>query len=72
MRKLLKGWRTVIVGAIVGVPLALLEILEAFQMINLREVLPEPWGSRLALGVTVLMILLRLITSGPVGAKEEE
>jgi hypothetical protein len=68
----LRGWRTVIVGAAVGLPLALLQILEALQFVDLREVLPEPWGSRIALAVTIAMVLLRLITSGPIGAKEDE
>lgn len=75
MRKLLakmKGWRTVIVGSLVGIPLAALQLLEAFQVIDVKEILPEPWGSRVALAIAVTMILLRLITSGPVGAKEEE
>lgn len=72
MMKKLKGWRTVIVGALVGVPLALLQILEAAQVIDLRDVLPEPWGSRIALAVSVAMVLLRLITTGPIGAKDDE
>lgn len=75
MRRLLarlKGWRTVIIGTIVGLPLLLLQLLEAFQVIDPKDILPEPWGTRVALGLSVAMILLRLITSGPVGAKEDE
>lgn len=65
----LKGWKTVIVGALVGAPLAILQILEAFQVVDPNTILPEPWGQRVALGVSVAMILLRLITNTPIGAK---
>lgn len=63
----LKGWRTVIVGALVGLPLAILEILEQLQVIDVTQIFPAPWGQRAALSIALLMILLRLITSGPVG-----
>lgn len=66
----LKGWRTVIAGAIVGLPLAIFEILEQLQFIDVSTMLPPPWGQRLALSVVILMIVLRLITSGPVGRDE--
>ncbi|WLB49240.1 hypothetical protein QIH93_15100 [Bradyrhizobium ottawaense] len=67
IREKLKGWKTVIIGAVVALPLSLLEILQQLQMIDLNSVLPEPWGARLALVVSVAMILLRLITNTPVG-----
>lgn len=72
LRQRLKGWRTVIVGFLIGVPMALLELLQALQMVDLHEILPAPWGSRAVFAVAMLMIVLRLITSGPVGAKEDE
>lgn len=67
-----KGWKTVIVGAIVGLPLVLLEIVEQFNLVDPASMLPEPWGQRVALALSVAMILLRLITTGPVGAKGDE
>jgi hypothetical protein len=71
LRETLKGWKTVIIGALVALPLSLLEILQQLQLIDLNSVLPEPWGARLALAVSVAMILLRLITNTPVGKKAE-
>jgi hypothetical protein len=64
--------RTIFIGTLIAAPLALLQILEAAQIIDPRDVFPEPWGSRVALVVAVLMILLRLITSSPVGKKDDE
>jgi hypothetical protein len=71
LREKLKGWKTVIIGAVVGLPLALLEILEQLQVVNPSSVLPEPWGQRAALAISLLMILLRLVTTGSVGAKDK-
>jgi hypothetical protein len=51
---------------------ALLEALEALQIVDLQEVLPPPWGQRAVFAVAMLMIVLRLITTGRVGAKEGE
>jgi hypothetical protein len=67
------GWsRTVFIGTLIAAPLALLQILEAAQIVDPREVFPEPWGSRAALAVSVLMIVLRLITTSAVGEKDGE
>lgn len=72
LREKAKGWKTVIVGAMVGLPLALLEIVEQFHLVDPASMLPEPWGQRVALLLAVAMILLRFITTGPVGAKGED
>jgi hypothetical protein len=69
LRDKLKGWKTVIIGALVALPLTLLEILQQLQMIDLNSVLPDPWGARLALAVSIAMVLLRLVTNTPVGSK---
>jgi hypothetical protein len=70
LREKLKGWKTVIIGAVVGAPLALPEILEQLQVVDPSSVLPEPWGQRIGLGLSIAMILLRLITNTPVGTKD--
>ncbi len=67
-----KGWRTIIFGAIVGAPLTILQILNELSVLDLTTVIPPPWGVRIATAVTVVMILLRLITTGPVGSKGDE
>lgn len=72
IREKLKGWKTVIVGAIIASPLTVLEILSAMSMVDMESVLPAPWGARLTLATSIAMILLRVITTGPVGAKGDE
>lgn len=71
LREKVKGWKTVIAGAVVGLPMALLEILEQLQLLDPAYAFPEPWGHRVALGLAVTMILLRLATNTPVGKKPE-
>ncbi len=72
LRERAKGWKTVIVGVVVAAPLTLLQIGEQLSLVNPATVLPEPWGQRVTLALAVVMILLRLITTGPVGSKGEE
>ncbi len=72
LREKAKGWKTVIVGAVAGVPLLLLQILEQFNLVDPATVLPPPWGQRIALALSIAMILLRWITTGPVGSKGDE
>jgi hypothetical protein len=72
LREKVKGWKTVIVAAMVGVPMAALELLEQLQVVDPTTILPEPWGQRVALALSIAMIMLRLITTGPIGAKEKK
>ena len=71
LREKIKGWKTIIVAAVVGLPMALLEILEQLKIVDPTTVLPEPWGQRAALALSIAMILLRLVTTGAVGAKDK-
>ncbi len=72
LREKSKGYKTIIVGLILGVPQVLLQILEALSLIDLATVLPEPWASRLSLATAIIMILMRFTVTGPVGAKGDE
>jgi len=72
LREKLKGWKTIILGAIAAAPLALLEVIEQLKLVDPASILPEPWGQRVALVLAIAMILLRIITTGPVGSKGEE
>jgi hypothetical protein len=72
LREKAKGWKTVIVGAFFGLPLLLAQILSALSLVDLTTILPEPWGARLALTVSLAMIFMRFTVTGPVGAKGDE
>ena len=72
LREKLKGWKTIIIGSLAAAPLALLQLAEQLSLIDPKTILPDPWGARVALGLAVAMILLRLVTTGPVGSKGDE
>jgi hypothetical protein len=72
IREKLKGWKTVIVGALFGLPLLFMQILSALSMVDLTTILPDPWGARLALVVSLAMIFMRFTVTGPVGGKGDE
>jgi hypothetical protein len=55
-----------------GLPLLLAQILSALSLVDLTTILPEPWGARLALTVSLAMIFMRFTVTGPVGAKGDE
>lgn len=72
-RARLRGWRTVLVMA----PVVLLGLLDQVQAIDLRPVLtalgvPEERVGGIVAGLGLLALLLRTITTGPLGAARGE
>ena len=70
IREKLKGWRTIIVNAVVGLPAALYTLYLALSGVDFTPVIPAKYVAVFALCWSVLGIVLRLITTGPVGAKD--
>lgn len=64
---MVKGYKTVIVGALV----ALLGFLETFDVTNILGLIPDQYDPLVVSGLGFLMVLLRLITTSPVGKKPE-
>src|SRR6266403_5919347 len=69
LRARLKGWKTIVVNAVLGLPAALYTIYVAFGAVDFTPVIPAKYVALFALGWSVLGITLRLITTGPVGSK---
>jgi hypothetical protein len=67
----LKGWKTVIVDAIVGLPAPLLFLYEQFQGVDVTPLIPEKYAAAVP-GMTVLGVMLRIITTGPIGRKGDQ
>lgn len=61
----MKGFKTLIVGAAVAV----LGVLETFDVTNILDFIPDQYDPLVVSGVGFLMIVLRLVTKGPVGGK---
>jgi hypothetical protein len=70
----LRGWRTVIVAALLGLaPLwdVAKEVLPVLATDpNLPRIIPEAWMPTYSLAVTLVMIWMRLVTTTPPGRRE--
>jgi hypothetical protein len=71
-RQKLKGWKTVAVNAIVGLPASLLFLYEQFQGVDVTPLIPAQYAAAAVAGMAVLGVVLRIATTGPVGAKGEK
>lgn len=58
----LKGWRTVIVNV-------LLAVVPVLELAELRDVIPDAYLPWYSLGVVLLNLYLRKITTTPIGQK---
>jgi hypothetical protein len=65
----LKGWKTVVVNAVVGLPASLLFLFEQFQGVDVTPLIPEKYAAAAVAGMAVLGVVLRIITTGPIGHK---
>jgi hypothetical protein len=65
----LRGWKTVIVNAVVGLPASLLFLYEQFQGVDVTPLIPEKYAAAAVAGMAVLGVVLRIITTGPLGHK---
>jgi hypothetical protein len=68
-RQKLKGWKTVIANAMTGFPAALYGLYLEFQAVDFTPVIPTKYVALAVVGMSVLGVILRLITTGPVGSK---
>ena len=69
LRAKLKGWKTIIVNATAGLPAALYGLYLEFQSVDFTPVIPAKYAAAAVVGMAVLGVVLRMITTGPVGAK---
>jgi hypothetical protein len=69
LRQKLKGWKTVVVNAIVGLPASLLFLYEQFQGVDVTPLIPAQYAAAAIAGMAVLGVILRIATTGPIGAK---
>ena len=66
---ILKGWRTIVANALLAI-LPLLEVAgQLFNMPEIQSVIPSNWLPWYMLGVALLNMILRKITTTPMGQK---
>ena len=64
-----KGWRTLIFGSAVTLAGVTLDILEALQLVDITPLLPPDHALKIIAAIGIVTVLLRLVTTGRVGAK---
>lgn len=70
LRKKLKGWRTILFGALVTIASIAAEIFESLHTIDLAPLLPPEYALRIISIIGLVTILLRLVTTGRIGQKD--
>lgn len=69
VRTRLKGWKTVLVAAFWAVTTTIGWFLEQVQGVDLTPILPEKYRPLWPVVIALSMIVLRFVTTGPIGAK---
>ena len=70
-REKLRGWKTVIVNAIVGLPASLLFLYEQFQGVDVTPLIPAQYAAAAVASMAILGVILRIVTTGPIGCNGE-
>jgi hypothetical protein len=68
----LKGYRTVLLHVLVGVPALVLMLLDYTKTIDLTLIMDARTAGRVLIGVNILGIVLRYVTTTPIGQSEEK
>jgi lysozyme family protein len=70
LREQLKGWKTLVFGALVAGSGIAADILDALQAIDLTPLLPPAYAVKIIAIIGILTIVLRFATTGRVGQKD--
>ena len=70
LRDRLKGWRTVIFGGAITLAGAVLDILDALQLVDITPLLPPEHALKIIAVIGVVTVALRLVTTGRIGRKD--
>lgn len=71
-REKLKGYKTIIANLLTGAPAAIYGLYLQFQTVDFSPVIPAKYAALAVVGMSVLGVILRIITTGPVGSKGED
>jgi len=70
LREKIKGWKTIWANSIVGVPSLLYAAYLELSAVDFTPVIPTKYVAMFMVGWSLVGILLRVVTRGPVGSKE--
>lgn len=72
LRERLKGWKTLVANAVVGLPATLLYLYTEFASIDFTPLIPAKYVALFLIVNSAVGVVLRIMTTGPVGAKGDE
>lgn len=70
LRQKLKGWKTLVFGALVTESSAILDILDGLRAVDITPLLPPAHALKIIAAIGVVTIVLRMMTTGAVGEKD--
>jgi hypothetical protein len=71
LRKRLEGWKTIVANTALGLPSAIYGLYLEFQTVDFTPVIPVKYVAVFGVCWAILGVILRVITTGPVGSKGE-
>jgi hypothetical protein len=69
LREKLKGWKTIVINALIGVPAAALFFLDKLSAVDITPLIPTQYAAAAVAGMALLGVILRIVTTGPIGSK---
>jgi hypothetical protein len=72
LKQRLKGWKTIVANAALGLPAALYGIYLSVGTVDFTPLIPAQYVAWFTVGWSLLGIILRVITTGPAGSKGDD
>src|SRR3954468_6176069 len=72
LRERLKGWKTIVINAVLGLPASALWVYQEFSAVDFTPLIPAKYLPASVAAMSILGVVLRIITTGPVGSKGDE
>ena len=72
IREMLKGWKTIVINAALGIPSTALWLYQEFSTVDFTPLIPAKYLPASVAAMSILGVVLRIITTGPVGSKGDE
>lgn len=69
LREKLLGWKTIILNGMAGIAAGVYGLYLEFQTVDFTPVIPAKYLPWFVIGMSVVGIVLRIVTTGPVGSK---
>lgn len=70
LRERLKGYKTIFINAMIGLPSALYALYSEFSSVDITPLIPAKYAAATVAVISIIGIILRIYTTGPLGSKQ--